>query len=177
MYQCRLERFFSILCRRLAIIGSVGLTVMMAVVIVNILARRLFNSAIFGATEIVSYLSLFIGSIGLGRQEWTDGNIRMTILGDALPKRGKWLLEAIICVICTIGFAVVSYFIGKQAVVKAIAGNHTTNLHIPMCIPYGFMSVCFAFLTVCIAVKCGLFLTSFIKGTDNSQAPDNSGNV
>ena len=172
MYQCKVERAFAKLCRALAIVGGVGLTLMMAVVVVNILTRRLFNVTIFGATEIVSYLSLFIGSIGLGRQEWTDGNIRMTILGDALPERGRWLLEAIICVICGAGFSVVSYFIAKQAVAKAAAGNYTTNLHIPMYIPYGFMAICFAFLAVCIAVKCVLFLISFAKGTDNSAPAD-----
>ena len=83
MYQCKVERIFSKLCKKLAIVGGVGLSIMMALVVVNIVTRKLFNYPIFGAAEIVSYLSLFIGCIGLGRQEWTDGNIRMTILGDA----------------------------------------------------------------------------------------------
>ena len=68
MYQCKVERVFGNLCRALAIVGGVGLTVMMFLVVANILTRKLFNYPIFGAAEIVSYLSLFIGCIGLGRQ-------------------------------------------------------------------------------------------------------------
>ena len=165
MYQCKVERIFSKLCKKLAIVGGVGLSIMMALVVVNIVTRKLFNYPIFGAAEIVSYLSLFIGCIGLGRQEWTDGNIRMTILGDALPERSRHLLEAIICLICAIGFSVVTYFLFTQAIDKLVSGNVTTTLRMPMIVPTGCMAVCFAFLTVCIAVKCILFFLSVAKGS------------
>ena len=178
MYQCKVERVFGNLCRALAIVGGVGLTVMMFLVVANILTRKLFNYPIFGAAEIVSYLSLFIGCIGLGRQEWTDGNIRMTILEDALPVRARCLLEAIVSFICAAGFAIVTRFLFQQALDKWIGGNVTTTLRMPMVYPCGLMAICFAFLTVCIAVKCVLFLISFVKGTGHApQAPSGGSNA
>lgn len=147
----------------MAIVGGAALTVMVVIIIVNIIMRRFFNSSIMGSTEMVSYLSLFIGSIGLGHQEWTDNNITMTILLDAQKPRIRSLQRAVISFICFIGFSVVSFYLTCEAVSKGVVGELTPTLRIPMVIPTGFMAACFIFLCICLAVECVLYFLGFLK--------------
>lgn len=163
MYDCKLEKIFRKINRILAMIGGVALTIMMAVIIANIITRKFFNSPIFAVSELVGYLSLFIGSIGLGQQEWIDNNITMTILVDALSPRNQSLLKAVRSLICFIGFSVVSYYLIGEASNKAVVGEVSSSLHIPLVLTSGFMAACFVFLSLCLAAKTILYLLGFIK--------------
>ena len=178
MYECRVQKVFSKLCRALAFIGGIALTAMLIVIVANIVMRRFFNISILGSTEIVSYLSLFIGSIGLGHQEWIKGNITMTILPDSVKPRTSALIHAIISFICFAGFSVVSYYLTNEAIKKAIVGELSSTLHIPLVIPTGFMAACFIFLSINLAVMGILYVMGYIKndwskyGTEQSEIDD-----
>lgn len=163
MYNCKLERIFRKINRALATIGAVALTIMMIILIVNIITRKFFSAPIFAVSELVGYISLFIGSIGLGQQEWIDNNITMTILVDALPPRKQSLLRAVRSFICFVGFSIVSYYLVGDAVNKGITGEVSSSLRIPLVVTSGFMSICFVFLCICLAVKTLLYFLSYIK--------------
>ena len=172
MYSCKLEKIFRKTNRVLATIGAVALTIMMVILIVNIITRKFFSAPIFAVSELVGYISLFIGSIGLGQQEWIDNNITMTILVDALSPRKQSLLRAIRSLICFIGFSIVSYYLVGDAINKGITGEVSSSLRIPLVFTSGFMSVCFVFLCVCLAVKTILYFLGYIKYDsmiDNNQ--------
>lgn len=171
MYSCKLERIFQKINRVMAMIGGIALTIMMIIIIVNIITRKFFDAPIFAVSELVGYISLFIGSIGLGQQEWIDNNITMTILVDALSPRNQSLLKGIRSFICFIGFSVVSYYLVTEAINKGIVGEVSSSLHIPLVLTSGFMAVCFVFLSVCLAVKTVLYILGYLKF--NSTEDDN----
>lgn len=182
MYECKLKGACDHISRYLALAGGVGLTLMMLIVFANILTRKILNYPIFGTTELVRYLSLFVGSVGLFRLEWNGGNIRMTLVVDSVKKRTAHLLEFIANALGAIGFAGVTWFLTKQVVVKITDGSVTENLRLPMFIPYGVLALGFAVLAVCIAIKAALYLLSYLKHADlapeaaeGGDAPDISG--
>jgi TRAP-type C4-dicarboxylate transport system permease small subunit len=150
--------------------ASIGLVIMVAVFVVNIMLRRIFNRSIFGSTEIISYLSMFIASLGLGHQEWTHNNITMTVLVETFRPRIQLLFHTVVSIICLIGFTFVTYFLGNASIQRAVAGDLTPTLRIPRAIPYGFMTLCFVWLCVCLAMETGLYLTAFIKYDDKKAA-------
>jgi TRAP-type C4-dicarboxylate transport system permease small subunit len=163
VYDCKAKRLCDKVSKILALAGGVGLTLMMLLVVTNILTRKLFNSPIYGATELVRYLSLFVGSVGLFRLEWGGGNIRMTLLLDSVKKRTGCLIEFIANTLGCIGFGFVTCYMFRQTAVKFSDGSITEALQLPMWVPYGVLSIGFAILTVCIGIKAALWITSFFK--------------
>jgi TRAP-type C4-dicarboxylate transport system permease small subunit len=150
--------------------ASIGLVIMVSVFVVNIILRRIFNRSIFGSTEIISYLSLYIASLGLGHQEWIHNNITMTVLVETFRPRIQLLFHTVVSIICFVGFTFATYFLGNATVKRAIAGDLTPTLRVPRAIPYGFLTLCFVWLCVCLVVETGLYLTAFIKYDDKKAA-------
>jgi TRAP-type C4-dicarboxylate transport system permease small subunit len=150
--------------------ASIGLVFMIVVIVGNIMLRKIFNRSIFGTTEIVSFSVLFIASLGLGHQEWIHNNITMTVLVETFRPRIQLLFHAIVSIICFVGFATITYFLGNSAMKKGVNGELSPTLHLPLVIPYGFMALCFVWLCVCLAVEIGLYLTAFIKYDDKKAS-------
>ena len=123
------------------------------IVIVNIILRRFFNAPIYGATEIVRYLSLFTASFAIADNEWVDGNVNMLLIVDALPeKTRKWVLCAANFV-TSIGFGIVDWLLIQQTIRRFFDQTATTEIGLPLWIPNAVLTLGFCTLTIVIAAK------------------------
>ena len=139
-------------------ISNIFLFLLMMLVVVNIIARRLFNAPIFGVTELVCYGSLAAASFGLAQNEWMDGNVRMTlILEKTGAKFGCWL-NLITNIVGLLGFSFVSYHLVQQVGEKFANGQLSSELNFPMFIVTGVLAAGFILLTVAILAKTILFV-------------------
>lgn len=164
MYDCELKRKVDKIGRVMAVIGGVGITFMMVIVIVNVIARRILGSPIYGVQEIVRYTSLFIGSIGLLRLEWTDNSIRMTLFLELASVKTRLVFELLTNIVAIVGFSAVSFFLFKQVGSYARSGQLTEDIKIPMTIPGAVLAAGFFCLTICVLIKAILFAAALIKG-------------
>jgi TRAP-type C4-dicarboxylate transport system permease small subunit len=101
----------------------------------------------------------------------------MTVFVESFRPRRQLLFHTIVSAVCFAGFSGITYFLGKYAIKIYNAGDVTPNLHIPRAIPYSFLTVCFVWLCVCLAVETGLYLTAFIKYDDKKASEALTGKV
>ena len=122
--------------------------------------RRFLNFPIFGATEIVCYVSLVVTCFALSQNEWIDGNIRMTLLLENLKRKGGFVLLFIVNVVCAVFYIVFSYLFIGNLIVRL--GNMSTSydLNIPLWIPTAVMAFGVCSLTVCLIVKAIMYFVA-----------------
>jgi C4-dicarboxylate transporter DctQ subunit len=134
------------------------LFILMILVVVNVVARRLFNAPIFGVTELVSYGSLAAASFGLAQTEWMDGNVRMTLILERVSAKTGCIINLIINIIGLFGFSYVSYFMVLQALEKLANGQLSSEIRFPMYIVTGILAIGFILLTIAILTKVILYV-------------------
>ena len=139
-------------------ISNLFLFVIMMLVVVNVIARRVFNSPVFGVTELVCYGSLASAAFGLAQTEWLDGNVRMTLILERTSVKFGCFLNLIVNIIGLLGFAYVSYFLVLQAFTKLSNGQLSSEIRFPMYIVTGILAVGFILLTLAILSKLVLYI-------------------
>ena len=82
----RLYRGYGMLLRGFGVISSLATFVMMALVVVNILGRYLFNKPLDGTLEFTESLLVLIIFLSLALTQYDGGHIRVTLLTRRLPK-------------------------------------------------------------------------------------------
>ena len=136
-----------------ALTGTIFLTFIVFLIIVNIICRRFFGKPIFGSTELVRYASLICGALALAMNEWFDGNIQMTLFTDHLPLKARQILSIVVYFICSGAFVFISYLLLSQTFRKYIKMDSTTDLIMPTFIFAGVLTIGFVILTICLAIK------------------------
>lgn len=139
-------------------ISNLFLFIIMMLVVVNVIARRLFNSPIFGVTELVCYGSLASAAFGLAQTEWLDGNVRMTLILERTGVKFGCILNLIVNIVGLLGFSYVSYFLVMQAFTKLENGQLSSEIRFPMYIVTGILAVGFILLTLAILAKLILYI-------------------
>jgi TRAP-type C4-dicarboxylate transport system permease small subunit len=95
--------------RWLCIVGAVALFVMMITGVIDVLGRYLFLKPLQGAQEIVSATLVIAATVGLGYAQLAKAHIRVTIVNDKVPPKTRAVLEAITCIVCTGGAAIITW--------------------------------------------------------------------
>lgn len=93
----------------MSILGAVALFVMMMTGVVDVLGRYLFLKPLIGAQEIVSATLVIAATLGLGYAQLARAHIRVTIVNDKVPPKARAVLEAVTCIICAGGAAMVAW--------------------------------------------------------------------
>ena len=137
----------------LARASSVMLFAAVILIIVNVIVRRFFNAPIYGSTEIICYLVLSVASFALSQNEWIGGNVRMTLLVDALSVRKRDKLILVINIVCFIGTVIVSILIVRQVIARYNNDMVSVSLHIPMWIIVSLLAIGFCALGACFFCK------------------------
>jgi TRAP-type C4-dicarboxylate transport system permease small subunit len=150
--------------RVLAFIASAFMFVNMAFIILNIVLRRFFSMPIFGATELVCYISLTVASFALCQNEWVDGNIRMTLILESLKERGGYILLFIVNLVCSVFFVIFSYLFIVQAIGKFQVNDTSYDLHIPVWIPNAILALGVCAMTACIIIKMLMYFCAIRTG-------------
>ena len=71
----------------------------MALILLNIIMRKLFNLPIMGTVELVGLLTATGIGFSLARCELNNGNVSMSILTDKLPPKMQRIIEILISII------------------------------------------------------------------------------
>ena len=152
-------------------ISNLFLFALMMLVVINVIARRLFNAPIFGVTELVCYGSLASAAFGLAQTEWMDGNVRMTLVLERTSVKFGCILNLIINIVGLMGFSYVSYFLVMQAFTKFANGQLSSEIRFPMYIVTGILAVGFILLTLAILAKLVLYGLRIKNGQFSIDAP------
>lgn len=152
-------------------ISNVFLFAIMMLVVVNVVARRVFNSPIFGVTELVCYGSLASAAFGLAQTEWMDGNVRMTLVLERTSVKFGCFLNLIVNIVGLFGFSYVSYYLVMQAMTKLSNGQLSSEIRFPMYIVTGILAFGFILLTLAILSKLILYIMRIKNKQYSIEAP------
>lgn len=152
-------------------LSNIFLFAIMMIVVVNVVARRLFNAPIFGVTELACYGSLASAAFGLAQTEWMDGNVRMTLILESTSAKFGCFLNLIVNFVGLCGFSYVSYFLVLQAFSRLSNGQLSSELRFPMYIVTGILALGFLLLTLAILAKLILYILRIKNKFYSIEAP------
>ena len=150
--------FVNALWKKFTAVGAVVLAFVVTLIVCNVIARRFFNAPIFGSTELVCHFILVVAALALPQNEWIDGNISMDLIQEFMKDKGKLITRMIINLICGIAFVYVDYLMIKFTVFRFQSGDITLDIHLPIWIFFGILSVGYIFMTF------GLFSKAILLG-------------
>ena len=116
----------------MAIIAAIVLGVMMLLTVADVSGRYFFNYPINGAWEMIGFLLVCAATWGLAYCQKEKAHIRVTVLSDLFPLRGRAIIDSIAYLFGVFAFAVICWrsvlLTTKYAVEK---GHVTDTLQIP----------------------------------------------
>lgn len=132
-----------------AYVSGIMMFFVAVMVLVNVILRRLTPYSIIGCTELVRYFMCIAASFALMQNEWLDGNVRVTIILEALSEKKRKILDLVCYIITSTGFIFITFFMCRQAIDALKKGTQTTDLFMPMWIFSTILALGFVFLTLC----------------------------
>lgn len=138
-----------------AYISGIMIFLVSVMVLINVLLRRFTSYSILGCTELVKYFMCIAAALALMKNEWDDGNVRVTIILESLKNHRKTyaILDFVCYVIASIGFILITYFMIEQAIDTFVKGTLTTDLFMPMWIFSAILALGFVGLTICFWMR------------------------
>jgi len=120
--------------RIMAYVASVALVGMMMLTVADVCGRYIFSKPIKGTWELVGFLLVAAGSLGLGYCQVRKGHIRVDFLLQYFPEKVRAILSALANFL---GFAAFSLLCWRcvlyaQYYLSLTRGNATDTLHIPL---------------------------------------------
>lgn len=134
------------------LLGSV-LGTMVAIVFVNVVLRKFFNSGLSFTEEALRYLFVWMSYLGIAAAYKTNGHIRMTMLTDRLPKKA----QTVIAFVMNIAMFYALYFCasGGFIYIEANSGTYGELVKIP------YYIVIAALIFACVSMM-GMILLEMI---------------
>ena len=83
----KIDRILDEVTKILCIIGAVGISIVILIVLYNVIARGIFNRPYAKAYEVVQYGALACVLLGLTRTTYNRGHIQVSLLIDKFPWR------------------------------------------------------------------------------------------
>ncbi|NLO98546.1 MAG: TRAP transporter small permease [Peptococcaceae bacterium] len=119
-------------------------------VVVNVITRTdLFKAPVFGAYEIVSFLTLIAISFAIAHCSIADGHVRLTFIIDKLSAKVRNIINIILLIVATVNYILITWNLGKYMLERAAFGEVASVLRIP--IQYIVVFVVFGFFLLLIA--------------------------
>ncbi|UOM33996.1 TRAP transporter small permease [Acuticoccus sp. I52.16.1] len=116
----------------LAGLAAVLLLALMGVTVVDVAGRYLFNSPIFGATELTELILAAVIFCGLPAVCLDDGHVTVRLLTARLGARGRRIELAVARVLTAAALGVVAWRLAVQGMRTASYGEVTTYLRLPV---------------------------------------------
>ena len=148
-----LKKFGDKLSNFTCYIACVLLFAIMILVIANILVRTFSSGSILGTTELVRYGMCIAAALALTQNEWVDGNVRVTILLEVMPKAAHRVVDFLCYVVTSIGFVPITYLLFQQAFDQIALNTLTQDLFMPQWIFSLLLAVGFLLLTICFWLR------------------------
>jgi TRAP-type C4-dicarboxylate transport system permease small subunit len=117
----------------MAYAAGVALTAMMLLTVADVCGRYLFSKPIRGTYELVGFLLVGAGSLGLGYCQVKKAHIRVDFLLQRFPEKVRPILTALANFLGFAAFSILCWrcILYAQYYLSA-TGNHTDTLHIPL---------------------------------------------
>ena len=147
--------------RTLNFISCVILFGMMIFIIAYILLRAVFGYIIMGSYEIVQYSCLFVVCFALAGNDYNEGNVRITILVDAIP--AKWrkipdifahILSCAMCITATV-------YMFQFYLTRLASGSQTYMMKIPIYIFAMALFISFILLSFSVVFRAIKYITKY----------------
>lgn len=151
-------------------IAMVFMTFAVAITVVNVLSRSIFNAPIFGVTELVQYSVLAAVSLSAAYGTLTGCHPGVEILVDALKPKAKNAIKIFTNVLTMVFFG---YFAVKLwPIMTKMMGSHrvTESLFIPYWIINAFIEICMIFVFIVEIILCVEHIYLLIKGKSDFDA-------
>jgi TRAP-type C4-dicarboxylate transport system permease small subunit len=137
------------LARGLRFAGQIALASMVVTICYDVAMRYVFKAPTLWSLEINTFLVLFVALIPAGDVLVADAQLRITFFIDKTGPQTKWFLEKLTCLLGSL-FGALMTWQGYHMTVMAWRYNErmSTSLSTPMVIPYAFIPIGFAVLTL-----------------------------
>jgi TRAP-type C4-dicarboxylate transport system permease small subunit len=149
----KFERISGMVFEWMERISWVLLILTMLLAVANILTRAFFKAPIFGTFEGVCYMAMIMAVLAMPSVEFTDSNIKVTLITELAPFKARKVLKLIVNGITIIGCFVVSYRMLGLAAQKIANGETTADLKIPTSIFVYIIMAGFALMAFCSLVR------------------------
>ena len=117
----------------MAYVASTALVAMMLLTVADVCGRYIFNKPIKGTWELVGFLLVAAGSLGLGYCQVKKAHIRIDFLLQRFPEKMRAIITTIANFLGFAAFSVLSWRCVLYAQYYLTAtGNATDTLHIPL---------------------------------------------
>lgn len=144
------EKSFMRMSRMLNYIGTGVLGLMMLLIVVDVLGRYLFNHPVKGSIELVEYLMVIVGSLGLAWCTLMGAHAKIDIVVMGFPKKVQLIIDIITHVLCLVIYVMLVWQGFLEARDMAfLYEDVSTVLEIPV-YPFYFLFA-FGFLMLCLA--------------------------
>lgn len=148
-----MARWIDRLCDAAAVAGIVCLIGAIAIVMIDIVLRRIFDLTVIGTVDLTQLCVMAAAFWSIPYGFLRDAHVRVELLTDRLPTRWQALLDAIAALV---GCALIALLLGLswgQALLRVEYGDRSLDLGIPMILYWGFLLsgcalACLATLTV-----------------------------
>ncbi|MCZ0811691.1 MAG: TRAP transporter small permease [Pseudomonadota bacterium] len=126
-----------------AIVLAVGVLLMAANTIANVVGRFIFQNSLFFSEELNRILIIMITFAGISYAARQGRHIRMSAIYDALPGKGRKIMMIIIAVVTAVFMFGLCYYSFNYLLTQAGRGRVLPSLQIPVWItlvwvPFGF---------------------------------------
>jgi TRAP-type C4-dicarboxylate transport system permease small subunit len=162
----RVERYFNAVFVRIGQISIAIILALMAVVVVDVFLRKVFNKPIYGSTEIVQYLTLSQFVVALIWTTMVDEHIKVDLLEKYIPSRVKYVLSSFFLVLCLGFYALIGWQNWLQATDASTGTWKSVVLHIPYS-PFYLVLAISVFCTTLIILM--ILIKNILQGV--SHAP------
>jgi TRAP-type C4-dicarboxylate transport system permease small subunit len=95
--------------RIMAAIAAITLGVMMMITVIDVCGRYFFLAPLKGAFELIGIFLVVAGAFGMGYCQLQDGNIRINVIFDRFPLKGRIILDIIAYVICLVALILICW--------------------------------------------------------------------
>lgn len=130
---------------------------MMMLVFANVFGRKLLNSPIAGAEEVIKFLMGLTIFGALPIVTWNKGHVTVALFDDFFRGRGKQIQVFFVTVLSVIALAFISYLMWRQGAQLAEAKQITNYLNLPFS-PIAYVMCLFSVVTLIIQLILAWFL-------------------
>ncbi|WP_299438732.1 TRAP transporter small permease [uncultured Rhodospira sp.] len=139
-----------------AVVLSLGVIVMAAVSVANVIGRFVIGESLFFVEELNRFLVVLITFVGLGYAARMGRHIRMSAIYDALPDMARKVLMIVICLVTAAAMFVLAWYAYGYVVSVYESGRIAPSLRIPVYltfvwVPIGFVITGIQYLLTAVA--------------------------
>ena len=144
-------------------VAGLGVVLLMALVVVNVITRTAFNSPILGVYEYVGFLAASIISLALAYCSVQSGHIAISLITDKLHGRVQIFVDSFAKILSVALLGLFSYQMISYAIRLASSGEVSLTTWMPL----------FPFVLIVALGFIGLTLIVFVKLITNLKAVAN----